>query len=158
MANLDNPNGFKFIESLVGHGELAKGARVASGAAIAKGDALIISATVPDMQIAVSTSGLLHGIAAQDVATSAVQADLWYYPAVPWSIFEGQCSGTFATTIITTDVDIEGTTGIMEVNENATTEGVIQIIGYDPNSEVGANTRVYFYILRSSWLPILAAL
>jgi len=158
MANIDNPNGFKFIYSMLGHGELVEGDRVASGGAIAKGDALIISATVPDVQIAVATSGLLHGVAAQDVATGTTQVPIWYYPALPWNVFEGQCSGTFATTIITTDVDIEGTTGIMEVNENATTEGVIQIIGYDPNSAVGANTRVYFFILRSSWMPFAAAL
>jgi hypothetical protein len=101
------------------------------------------------MQIAIVTSGALRGVAAQDVATSAVVADLWYYPALPWLVFEGQCSGTYATTIASTAVDIEGTTGIMEVNENATTEAVIHIISANPNTEIGANSRVYFYIFRS---------
>jgi hypothetical protein len=157
MANVDNPNGFTFVKSLTGHAELWQG-QVAVNNTVAKGDALIADGTAGQLDIAVATSPQLMGIAAHAVTASAtVVQNIQYYPALPWYIFEGQCSGTFATTMINTAVDIEGTTGIMEVNENATTEDVIQIIGYDPNSAVGANTRVYFLILRSAFLPVLAA-
>jgi hypothetical protein len=46
----------------------------------------------------------------------------------------------------------------MEVNENASTESVLQLIGYKDDSAVGANTRVYFFVLRSSYCPLVAAL
>ena len=156
MANVDNANGFTFVKSLAGHGETVPGL-VLTATDIAKGDALVAASTAGQVDIALSNSPQILGIAAHSVTAATPVQDIQYYPALPWYIFEGQCSGTFAVTMVNTAVDIEGGTGVMEVNENATSEDVIQIIGYDPNSAVGANTRVYFIVLRSQYLPVLAA-
>ena len=156
MANVDNANGFTFIKAIGGRGELWKGTLEISNT-IAKGDALIVSNTAGQVEIAVDTSPQIIGIAAEDKVTGAgATAEILYYPALPNYVFEGQCSGTFAATMINTAVDIEGATGVMEVNEDATTEDVIQIIGVDPNTEIGANSRVQFLILRSGFHPVLA--
>ena len=155
MANTDNPNGFTFVKSFYGHEEMVEGDTLIN-TTITKGDAIIVASTAGQVDIAVSNSPQLLGFAAETVVTAATSKKILYYPALPGSVFEGQCSGTFATTMINTAVDIEGATSIMEVNENATTEDVIQIIGYDPNSEVGANTRVRFIVLRSYFFPVLA--
>lgn len=157
MANVDNPNGFTFEYSMAGMGSerLVKGTLAASNT-VAKGDALIESGvTAGQLAIAASNSGLLMGVAAEAATVGAgATTDLYFYPAVPWYVFSGQCSGTYATTIRYSAVDIEGTTGIMEVNEDATTELVIYIIGELDGSEIGANTRVLFTIVRSSFLAL----
>ena len=76
-------------------------------------------------------------------------------------VFEGQCSGDSAANLVGTAVDIEGATGVMEVNEDATTEDVIQIVGLrsdeDPAYTLGTNDRVRFIVLRSQFYPALAA-
>jgi len=164
MANVDNPNGFWFDYSMTGHSELAKGNiyKGAAALAITRGDAVIEDgSTAGKVDIALSNSGLLLGVSAETSSWTAAQAlagdDILFYPAVPWLVFNGQCSGTYALTSRYAACDIEGTTGIMEVNENATTENVISIIGEDPNTAIGANSRVKFVIIRSSYLPLLAA-
>lgn len=159
MANIDNPNGFKFEQSLVGHAELVKGVQAISNV-IAKGDAVIESgATAGQIAVAASTSGLLMGVAAGAVTTGAgATGEIWFYPAVPWLIFSGQTSGSFALTSVYAVCDIEGTTGIMEVNEDASTESVLYILGMRDDSVVGTWARVYFMILRSSYYPAVAAL
>ena len=86
------------------------------------------------------------------------QSQLCIYPALPGVVFEGQCSGTYAASIRYTSVDIEGTTGIMEVNENATTEQVIHVIGPVDGTTIGANSRVQFVIARSAFTGIGVAL
>jgi len=153
MANTDNPNGFKLISSGT-QGPQPVTQTLAASQTITKGDAVIHSSGL--VAIAVATSSHLLGVALQS-GTTAASVELKFAPGVPWNIFEGQCSGTYAASIRFTACDIEGTTGIMEVNEDATTEDVIQVVGEDPNSEIGANTRVYFVILRSYWYPVLAA-
>lgn len=155
MANVDNPNGFRFVKSLAGHVELERGYLNASQT-IAIGDAIIASSG--RINIALANSGALLGVAAQACTSSTEDDEMLFYPAVPWIVFEGQCSGTYARTIMYTDVDIEGTTGIMEVNENATTEQVVKVIGELDGSAIGANTRVLFVIQRSSFVPTPAAL
>lgn len=161
MANVNNPNSFRLISSLYGHSELVKGnVYHASAIAIATGDAIIEDdTTAGKVNIAVFDSDLLHGIAAQPIARTAgqVTAPFLYYPALPGNVFEGQCSGTYALTKRYFACDIEGATGIMEVNENLTNEDVIYIIREDPNTEIGAYSRVQFLIIRSSFYPVLAA-
>lgn len=153
MANYDNPNGFRPAKSLIGGSNTIEALKMqaASGATIAVGDAVIISSGY--IAIALSNSSLIHGVAASSVSSATEGDEILVWPATPWNVFEGQCSGTYAVTMRGTAVDIEGTTGIMEIDENATTEKVAQIIGEsgDPNNSVGANSRVLFTFVRSSF-------
>jgi len=162
MANVDNPNGFWLDYSMLGHAEFETGNiyKADSALTITRGDAVIEDGTTAGkVDIAASSSGALLGVSAETSVWSATQAaagdTILFYPAVPWLVFNGQCSGTYALTKRYEEHDIEGTTGIMEVNEDA--EKVLYIIGEDPNSEIGDNTRVKFIILRSSFCPLLAA-
>lgn len=165
MANVDNPNGFFLDYSMVGHSELAKG-NIYKGAAaltITRGDAVIEDGTTAGkVDIALSTSGLLLGVSAETSVWTAAQAlagdDILFYPAAPWLVFNGQVdTGTaYALTYRYATADILGTTGIMEVDLDGGSTYVIYIIGEDPNSAIGANTRVKFIIQKSSYIPLLA--
>jgi len=125
----------------------------------AQGDLLDLNSS-GQIELATASSGALIGVAA---AASAAQADGTQVPvyADPDQLFEGQCSGTFAITLIGNAVDIEGTTGIMEINENAITKGVVQIIDYPRNGPdgnpqtVGANSRVFFKIAKHRLSPLV---
>lgn len=144
MANTDNPNGFKFVKSLYGEAILDS---VVLAGTVAKGDALVFASGTAT--IALSSSGTIHGVAAEAGISGET---ILFYPALPGYVFEGQCSGTYAAAShLHVDVDLEGTTGIQEVNEDATTEKVVHIIGYNSNSAIGANTRVQFTFPRSSY-------
>ena len=158
MANTDNPNGFNFVKSLAGHAELVQGL-VAVSTKITKGDAVIEDATSAGyVDVAATDSDLLLGIAAESVSTTASTTDtVLFYPGIPTNIFEAQTDGTFAQTQMYHECDIIGSTGIFEINEDDSTEGVCYIVGKDPNSEIGDNTRVHVSIIRSSYLPLLAA-
>lgn len=162
MANTDNPNGFKLVSHLSGVPQVFD-FPVAASQTIAKGDAVILSSGL--VEIAVATSGQLLGVAMESVTTGAsvTRADDRIKVAVgcPSNVFSGQCSGDSTAALVGTACDIEGTTGIMEVNENATTEDVIQVVGLqsddDADLTLGTNDRVYFVIHRSQWYPTLAA-
>ncbi len=162
MANTDNPNGFKLVRNTTGQ-PYTVSLPIAASQTIAKGDAVIISSGL--IEIAVATSPLIHGVAAESVTSggSVTRADdqILIYPAIPSNIFSGQCSGDSTAALVGTAVDIEGTTGIMEINENATTEDVAQIVGLESDVSddlaLGTNDRVHFIWLRSSYNPVLAA-
>lgn len=161
MANSDIPNGFTVSSNHYGQAAVMH-FPVAASQTIAKGDAVILASGL--VQIAVATSPQLLGIAAAAITTSgSVDRDdtVAVVVALPGIVFEGQCSGSSTAALVGTACDIEGTTGIMEVNENATTEDVIQVVGLksdeDPNLALGANDRVRFIILRSQFAPLLAA-
>lgn len=158
--NSDNPNGFSFVKSL--YGQMAPiSLPVAASQTIAKGDAVIWATGL--VAIAVLTSPLILGVAAEDKVTTTVTRDdrIVIFPAVPGAVFEGQVSGDSTAALVGTAVDIEGATGIMEINENATTEDVAQIIGLASDDreelDIGTNDRVYFVWLRSAFHPALAA-
>ena len=153
MANSDIPNGFSVSSNQYGQ-DAVKHYPVAASQTIAKGDAVILVAGL--VQIAVLTSPQLFGVADSDITTSgSVTRDdtVAVTVALPGIVFEGQASGSTVASLIGTACDIEGATGIMEVNENATTEDVLQIVGFrsdeDPNYELGLNDRIRFVILRS---------
>ena len=90
---------------------------------------------------------MVLGVAATPCAASTA-GNVAVYDS-PDTEFVGQCSGDSVQTIVNTACDIEGTTGIMEVNEDATTEDVIWITGLLPQDEVGTNGRVLFKIYRT---------
>ena len=148
MANLDNPCGFKpYDHEGNGSPPMHWYKHTASdGAAIAAGDAVILDSNAGYIKIALYTSGSLLGVAATACAASTA-GDVAVYDS-PDTVFTGQCSGTSAQALVHSQVDIEGATSIMEVNENATTEKVITITGVHPSDELGANGRVLFKITK----------
>lgn len=153
MANADKPNGFRLVKDIGGELRIWKGTLAASQT-VAVGDALVKDRITGYLSIATSTSQEIEGFANEAVTTgSGATDDIEYIPALPWNEFEGQCSGTFAATMIGETCDIEGTTGIMEINENSKLYNVIRITGYNSNSAVGANTRVRFRVNKSSCYP-----
>jgi hypothetical protein len=145
MANVDNPNGFNWVYNQSGNPS-PKVDTVTLAGTVAAGDTLVASSGTAT--IGLSNSGALLGVAAEAGVSGDV---IKYYPATDDAVFVAQCSGTFAATMLFGAYDIEGTTGIQEVNEDSNTEKVVQIVGYDPSSEVGANTRVYVTFPRSQY-------
>lgn len=152
MVNNNNPNGFLFRKN--GQGgttPLILTGIVATGQTIAEGDAIILASGL--IQIALATSPTIYGFAAESVASSAAGATMKFIPAAPGYIFSGQGSGTPTQAMLGTAVDIEGTTGVMEINENAVVEKVIQLVGVDPGVEnsLGLNARMLFTVARSQY-------
>ena len=152
MAYTDNPNGFFCIGTLASK-ELPPIRRVKldESQTINAGDLLIVSGGYA--QIATSSSGQLAFLAMED-KTSAAGEYPWIQVIylMPDVLIVGQCSGTPAQTDLFAECDIEGTTGIMEINEDASTEGVLlptQL--YDPDEGFGANARLVCLVLRSPW-------
>lgn len=164
MANADKANSFRYVRSLTGQ-MVPVDMAIAASQTIAKGDPVIDNGSGL-VAIATATSGALLGIAAEAVTStgSVTRADdrIAIYPGVDTAIFDGQCSGDSVATLVATDVDIEGSTSAFEVNENATTEQVIRIVGLvsdkAPDLDIGTNDRVYFIIKRSQWNGYVAAL
>lgn len=121
-----------------------------------KGDAVIQSGA--DVTLAVSTSGALYGIAGADGAIG---------DSVP--IFVGDRNNVFIGQITAADVsasawplecDIEGASGAMLVNHDASTEDVIYVIepvSEDDQTDATDGCRVYFQILRSTYDLLIAA-
>jgi hypothetical protein len=107
---------------------------------------------------AANTAAPLYlGVAESAVTTSSAADDEILVYDNPLQIFQGQCSGNgalvdpYTTSSYANGFDIEGTTGIMEIDENATSIGVIKIVGVgkEPNgdaSAVGANQKKLFRI------------
>lgn len=156
MANVNNPNGFIFVKSLVGSdaSPVIWEAEVAASQTIAIGDALAI--TSGQVVIAASSSAQLLGFAVEAIVVAGgATGIISFIPALPHYVFQGQCSGTFAQSIMFTGVDIEGTTGIMEINENATTEVVVRPIALSKvtyagtANTIGLNSRVDFVVQKS---------
>jgi len=159
MANPDIPCGFTPTRALDGGPIIATLGNAAASQTVAVGDACIMSSGA--YSIAASTSGSLAGVVAPQagvtrlggncISSSTLNDDFWFYDER--HVFAGQCSGTYAVDCRHKLCDIEGTTGIMEVNEDATTETVIQILkeilgtfGGRTGLVVGANSMVEFVI------------
>lgn len=148
MANTDNPNGFKWVKTIGSNTPYVD--YVTLGGTVTAGDALVFSAGA--CTIALSNSGLIHGVAAESGVSSDV---IMFYPAIPQNVFEAQCSGTYsAASHLGAAVDLEGTTGIQEVNEDSANEDVCKIMELKPGSEEGANSRVYVTFPRSSYTEL----
>lgn len=150
MANTDNPNGFRFAKALAGYLQV-KTHTLESGQTVADGDALVLDRTSGKLNIWSSSFDEIYGFAAEACDASTADTDCKYIPALPWYVFEGQCSGTYDATMQGIECDIEGTTGIMEVNEDAHKQRLIKIIEPISTTEVGANSRVLFVVVRSSY-------
>lgn len=153
MANVDNPRGFEFVGNLYGGtgGARALKLKTANAQTIAPGDAVILNAGY--VQIALANSGLILGVAASGVTGSAQGDDIWVIPAMPGFLFRAQCSGTLTQALLLKEADIEGATGVMEVNEDATVEGVVQIVDLDRSERnaLGANADVIVRFIRTDF-------
>ncbi len=163
MANSDKPNGFTLVKSVFGEHARMK-FPVAASQTIAAGDAIILVAGL--IQIGLATSGAILGVAAHPITTTAspTRADdqMLVELALPGNIFEGQLSGSSVAATLGSECDIEGTTGIMELNEDASVEDVAQIVrlvsDVRDDLEQGLNDRVQFIWKRSQFSGILAAI
>jgi len=145
MANLNRPHGFAF-EYLLGSSGAAPlvDGTLDTNVSIVPGDALAES-TTGYLTIATATSAAIKGVSASTVAGAAgVRPKILLIAALPNAVFSGQCSGTGAQTNVGEDVDIEGTTGIMQLDENASSLKVVHIIGLKPDSALGANAEFLF--------------
>ena len=153
MAYVDNPNGFYCVGTLASK-ELPpiRRVRLAVSQTIHAGD-LLITDTDGYATIALSDSGQLAFLAMED-KTSSAASHPWIQVIylMPDVVIVGQCSGTPAQTNIFQPCDIEGTTGIMEINENLDNEKVLLPINLaDVNEGFGANARLECIVLRSPW-------
>lgn len=160
MANPNNPNGFRPVRTDSGQMAVVW-YPVAASQTIAAGDAVILASGL--VQIGLATSGALLGVAASAIVTtgSVTRADkVAVYVGTPGTVFEGQCEGDSAATSVGATCDIIGATGAMEVDENASVEDVLCIVGLksdeDPKLALGTNDIVRFVIIRSQYYPVLA--
>lgn len=157
MANKDNPSGFKvhsciFPSIPTYQGILKSGVTVTAND---NGADAVVLGTDGYLDIATASSAAIAGIACYTLTGDGTKV-LDYYPALPGILFEGQTSGTSAQTDIGTAVDIEGTTGIMEINENAFSTGVVKPLWLQKNvgtngavNAFGANARLVFIWFKS---------
>jgi len=149
MANLDSPCGF---EPYNHEGDSSAPMHwykhsSSDAAKITKGDAVRKDpGNAGYIKAASATVGSLLGVAGAAAATAS-NADVPVYDS-PDTVFTGQCSGDSAQALVHKQCDIEGASGVMEVNEDATTETVITVTGVHPSDELGTNGRVLFKITR----------
>lgn len=152
MANVDNPNGFRAVSNLGGGAIPMYPAKVKIGVSLLPGDAIIML-TDGTVDVALAASTTILGVCQSVVVGGVALQDCKYVPAMDSLVFEGQCSGTYTPTNAGVSVDIEGTTGIMEINENAVLTGVARVLKLADGigNAAGANARVLFTWARSQW-------
>ena len=153
MSNVDNPNGFRAVKSLSGSYIPTFEYMTKANLALTAGDAVIMLSN-GTVDIATASSPAIFGVCQNSVtAESGVSKRVLVVPASRDLIFEGQCSGTFSPVNVGEAVDIEGTTGIMEINEDAQAVGVAQIIGLAKgvDNKAGAFAHVFFVWKKSQW-------
>lgn len=155
MANRDKPNGFSAVQMLgAGSGAFPlETAYTDSNVTLNAGDAVTMLSD-GTIAIATSSSAAILGVCQTKVTgETGVRKKITYIPALPNVVFAGQCSGTFSPVNAGESVDIEGTTGIMEINEDAQSTGVARIIGLEKriDNAAGANARVRFVWAKSQY-------
>jgi hypothetical protein len=156
----DNPRGFSAKTNLAGGMAMPMWeGLLLSNQGIANGDILFASAGY--LRGSATTDKLPVGVAVTTNATSVTtNPKILFYPAIDSIVFTGQCSGTPTQATIWTVVDYEGASGasagvatrsIQEINEDATTNKQLNIIGLDPQSSMGANVELLFIFARSKF-------
>lgn len=158
MANSNIPKGF--IPSRVHPYYEPHKWTVAGSQAIAVGDMVALNSDGRVALYADTTIALILGVAASPVAaTAAVGDEIWVFDN-PLQVFEGQCSGNGALAnaytcgnSLAACFDMEGATGVQQIDENSTTNDIIHVVGGVPTdvmtgqeSAVGANQRKFFRI------------
>lgn len=152
MANTDKPNGFRPVDEIYQPRKWP----AAASQTIAVGDMVYLD-SAGRVNIALSSTADVMGVAATPVASSSAGDDIFVYDN-PAQHYEGQMSGNgaladpYTCVTLTSCFDIEGATGIMEINEDLSTYDIVKVIGVgtDPGtgeeSAIGANQRKIFII------------
>ena len=142
MANRDNPHGFIAEYTLSGGAIPVFQGAMAASLTLHKGDTLIYSSGYLTIGLAASTG--IVGVCMEDQVSGAGEHPIIsYIPVTPDVIFSAQCSGTPTQAMIGTLVDLEGGTGVQEINEDSTAGGsVVRLLGVKPNSTLGANAEM----------------
>jgi len=151
MAYIDNPNGF-FFDGMVGGGDTTPilSQVLNTAETVVHGDLLYVSGGMISIAAAAVTS--LLGLCIEDVASSAALARIMYIPLLPDVIIVGQCSETPVQADMLCGHDIEGTTGIQELNEDDDSSPLlIPIDLWDRAEGFGANCRLRLVCNRSMW-------
>jgi len=156
MANTDRPNGFRAATARPKIEQF----EVAATQTITVGDMVVVDSN-GQVTIAAAGASVACGVAASISASAAAGSAIQVYTD-PEQVYEAQCSGTgtgvtaiYSTATSTACYDLEGTTGIQEINEDSTSGDLIQVIGIgrDPGtgdiSADGANQRFYCIINRT---------
>lgn len=152
MANVDAPHGFVPEYMMGGNGAIPILTTVlGSNVGVKTGDA-IARLTTGLASLATSSSAAIVGVATETVtAVAATRKTVHYVPALESIVFSGQCSGTAAITDIGEAMDIEGGTGVMEINEDANSTAVLIPIALKPGSAYGANAELLFVWQKSAF-------
>lgn len=155
MANRDKPAGFR-AHSMVGAGSGAFPLFTAytdSNVSLSPGDAITMLSD-GTIALATSSSTAIFGVSQSRITgETGVRKKVTFIPAIDNIIWSGQCSGTYSPSNAGESVDIEGATGVMEINEDAQSTGVARIVGLEGglDNAVGANARVLFTWAKSQW-------
>lgn len=152
MANIDRPHGFcfEYLEGSSGAAPLVEDT-LDTNVSLAVGDALA-RGTNGYLTIATASSTEIVGVSASKITGAAgTRPTILYYAALPNAVFSGQCSGDGERTDIGESVDIEGATGVMELNENASSTGVVRVIGLKLDSAFGTNAELMFVWNKSAF-------
>ncbi len=142
------PTGFQLAYPMSDHPTIVWKTVVTLG--FKKGDAVIQSGY--RVTLAVSNSPLLYGVA---LADGAIAATVPIAVGCPNNVFIGQITAAdISAAAIPLACDIEGGTGAMFINHDATTELVVNLIeavAEDDDTDTTDGCRVYFQIVRSSF-------
>lgn len=98
-----------------------------------------------------ATSGTLYGIAGAD---GEIGDEIPVYVGHEDNVFRGQTDGDHSSSNFPKEADLVEVSTEWRINFDATTEGVVQVIGAvpgDDDSDTDDPGRVYFKILRSSY-------
>lgn len=155
MANPDNAYGFKFQRRMNGSGVAPMvTVQAQTNTAIAAGDPVVLG-TDGYLIVATAASTSLYGVAAHAItAETGTYKDVMVIAALPDVVFCGQSSGDAQITRRGEAVDIEGSTGAFEINEDASSTGVIQIRDLKPGSAWGTNAELLFTVKESQFTGI----
>lgn len=128
-SQLHNPKGFYPADE---HNAPIKKLPIAASQTLARGDAVILSSN--QVAIALANSAEIAGVVAEACSglAAATEVKVW---ADPHTEFIGRASGANAVGV-GAPCDIEGATGVMELNENATSTNVVLITGNVDGDEV----------------------
>lgn len=150
MANVDNPNGFKYEYALSGIGVPMEKRYLASGVGCIKGDALAVSGGY--LILALNTSASIWGIAQETItASDGVQQYVHVIPTAEDRVFSAQADGNFTAALNLSARSIVGGTGVMEVDTDDTDPGVFQVIGLKTGSAWGTNARLLGIFKKSAF-------
>jgi hypothetical protein len=149
--------GFK-VEKVHGYGGVIPMDKITmdTSQTIAEGDMIFVE-TTGYARIARSTDSALLGLAAEGVTGAAgVRPEINFVPALKNVIFSGKTSGTTTCTVglIGESVDLEGATGAQKINENASTEKVLRVLGLKdtmPRQAWGDSATLLFTVAKSQY-------